>query len=73
MVRDGHTSGNAGIPVRGDRIEMRRDGAPVRGTVHYADQLQILVKWDDGSSDSLRVGEAPFAIVGTDEDPALAV
>jgi hypothetical protein len=24
--------------------------------VHYADQLQVLVKWDDGSSSSLRVG-----------------
>jgi len=24
------------------------------GTVHYLDDLQILVKWDDGFSESLR-------------------
>ena len=31
-------------------------GVRVRGTVFYSDQLQILVKWDDGRSESLRPG-----------------
>jgi hypothetical protein len=44
------------IPQRGDRIKRVRAGVSVLGTVHYSDQLQILVKWDDGSSSSLRVG-----------------
>jgi hypothetical protein len=41
---------------KGDRIELRlpRLGLPVRGTVYYVDDLQILVKWDDGRSESLR-------------------
>ena len=45
-------------PNRGDRIELlqRRLGVPVRGTVLYSDQLQMLVKWDDGRSGSLRRG-----------------
>jgi hypothetical protein len=33
------------------------------GTVWYADQLQILVKWDDGSSSSLRFGEVEFDLL----------
>jgi hypothetical protein len=43
------------IPLIGDRVERRIAGVLKCGTVHYADQLQILVKWDDGSSSSLRV------------------
>jgi hypothetical protein len=45
-------------PNRGDRIELlqRRMGVPVRGTVFYSDQLQMLVKWDDGRSGSLLRG-----------------
>jgi hypothetical protein len=41
-------------PRQGDRIELaeRRLGSPTRGTVHY--DLQILIKWDDGRSQSLR-------------------
>jgi len=27
-----------------------------RGTIHYVDDLQVLVKWDDGHSESLRPG-----------------
>ena len=44
------------LPRKGDRIELRlpRLGVPVGGTVFYADELQILVKWDDGRSESLR-------------------
>lgn len=60
---DEPTSNHAGIciPNRGDRIERTRIGVTGRGTVHYADQLQILVKWDDGRSSSLRVGRDQFA------------
>jgi hypothetical protein len=44
------------IPQKGDRIELRlpRLGIRRRGTVFYADHLQVLVKWDDGRSESLR-------------------
>jgi hypothetical protein len=43
-------------PCKGDRIERmpRRFGVTVRGTVCYADQLQVLIKWDDGRSESVR-------------------
>ena len=41
-------------PRQGDRIELLRMGVPVRGTVFYVDRLQMLVKWDDGRSGSLR-------------------
>ena len=43
-------------PTKGDRIELLqpRMGVPVRGTVFYVDELQMLVKWDDGRSGSLR-------------------
>jgi hypothetical protein len=41
---------------KGDRIQLvlPRFGVPMRGTVYHADELQILVKWDDGRSESLR-------------------
>jgi len=52
------------IPKIGDRVERRRAGVARRGTVHYADELQILVKWDDGSSSSLRVGQVRISILG---------
>lgn len=52
------------IPKIGDRVERRRAGVAQRGTVHYADELQILVKWDDGSSSSLRVGHVRISILG---------
>jgi hypothetical protein len=41
------------IPSKGDRVEETRHGIRRFGTVWYADQLQVLVKWDDGSSSSL--------------------
>jgi hypothetical protein len=58
------------IPNRGDRIELLRAhlGVRVRGIVYYADQLQILVKWDDGRSQSLRVGAQLFRVIS--EQPA---
>jgi hypothetical protein len=54
------------VPTRGDRIELLhpRLGIRQRGKVFYADQLQILVKWDDGRSESLRAGTQIFRILG---------
>ena len=51
--------------VRGDRIELRRPatGVRIRGTVHYSDQLQILVKWDDGRSQSVKPGIDRYRII----------
>lgn len=46
-----------------DRVEMLRGGIARRGTVHYADELQVLVKWDDGQSSSLRVERARLKIL----------
>ena len=43
-------------PGKGDRIELLRMGVAVRGTVFYADELQMLVKWNDGRSERLRRG-----------------
>jgi hypothetical protein len=59
---------NECVPAKGDRIELDRPrmGVRVRGTVFYSDQLQILVKWDDGRSESLRPGTHGFRIVDRD-------
>jgi hypothetical protein len=53
------------VPRKGDRIELLRPrmGIRVRGTVFYSDQLQILVKWDDGRSEGLRPGADRFRLV----------
>ena len=58
--------GRGGIPSKGDRIELLRTrmGVRITGTVYYSDQLQILVKWDNGSSQSLRVGVDLYRILG---------
>jgi hypothetical protein len=57
--------GRGGIPSKGDRIELLRTrmGVRITGTVYYSDQLQILVKWDNGSSQSLRVGVDLYRIL----------
>jgi hypothetical protein len=54
-----------GIPSKGDRIQLLRTRMGVRlsGTVYYSDQLQILVKWDNGLSQSLRVGVDRYKIL----------
>jgi hypothetical protein len=56
---------NTDIPHKGQRVELLRPrmGIRVRGTVFYSDQLQILVKWDDGRSESLRPRIDRFQIV----------
>ena len=51
------------IPRIGDRVERRIAGISKLGTVHYADQIQALIKWDDGSSSSLRLDRDRVRIV----------
>ena len=55
----------SGIPSKGDRIQLLRTRTGIRlsGTVYYSDQLQILVKWDNGLSQSLRVGVDRYRIL----------
>jgi hypothetical protein len=58
-------------PRIGDRVELRlpRLGVCSRGIVHYVDDLQILVKWDDGRSQSLRSTYADrIRILPADDD-----
>jgi hypothetical protein len=56
---------SGGIPSKGDRIQLLRTRTGIRlsGTVYYSDQLQILVKWDNGLSQSLRVGVDRYRIL----------
>jgi hypothetical protein len=58
------------IPTKGDQVEQRRIGVTRRGSVWYADQLQALVKWEDGRSSSLRLGRDQFAIRTPAEEDA---
>jgi len=61
--------GNHKIPDKGDQVEQRQMGVSRLGVVWYADQLQVLVKWQDGSSNSLRAGRDQFSIrTAGDED-----
>jgi uncharacterized protein DUF4314 len=52
------------VPTKGDRVERLQPATGIRtqGTVQYVDDLQILVKWDDGRSESLRPGADAFRI-----------
>jgi hypothetical protein len=56
---------NTVVPSKGDRIELleRPLGVAIRGTVGYADDLHVLVKWDDGHSSSLRIGVDRFRVI----------
>ena len=51
------------VPMKGDKVERIRNGVTVRGKVCYADELQVLVKWDNGSSSSLRVDKSELRSV----------
>jgi hypothetical protein len=53
------------FPSKGERIELlgTRFGVRLIGTVFYSDRLQVLVKWDDGRSQSLRPGIDRFRVV----------
>jgi hypothetical protein len=61
--KDDQRNGLVRVPAISDRVEVRRTGISMRGIVHHADGLQVLVKWDDGSSSSLRVGRDTFETV----------
>jgi hypothetical protein len=67
MSGGAHTDGPGGhFPSKGARIELLTThmGVRPRGTVFYADGHQILVKWDDGRSQSLKPGEHSYRIIG---------
>jgi len=51
------------VPRIGDRVELVRSGVSKFGRVHYADELQALVKWDDGSSSTLRLDRERLRII----------
>jgi hypothetical protein len=53
------------IPSQGDRIELLspQTGVRIRGTVFYSDQLQVLVKWDNGRSQSLKPAIDRYRII----------
>jgi hypothetical protein len=57
------------IPRKGDQVEQRRLGVIRRGYVWYADQLQVLVKWEDGTSSSLRLGSELYIATHAGEAP----
>jgi hypothetical protein len=56
--------GSEVIPSKGDRVRQFRAGVGREGYGWYADQLQVLVKWDDGASSSLRRGDS-FAVASS--------
>jgi hypothetical protein len=68
---DGEREALLRIPSKGERVELRRGGIRKAGTVWYADQLQVLVKWDDGQSSSLRRDSAHLRTL-VDEKSSLA-
>ena len=64
-------SGSEVIPSKGDRVMQFRTGGLIReGYVWYADRLQVLVKWDDGASSSLRRGDDSFAVASSNGESA---
>ncbi len=62
---DDHEDGPT-IPSKGQRIELltAQTGVRLRGTVFYSDHLQILVKWDNGRSQSLKPGVDRYRVIG---------
>jgi hypothetical protein len=51
------------IPSRGERVAQMRFGVQRIGTVWYSDQLQVLVRWDEGTSSSLRLGSEELHVL----------
>jgi hypothetical protein len=60
------------IPSRGERVAQLRFGVQRIGTVWYSDQLQVLVRWDEGTSSSLRLGSEELYVVREPETNAVA-
>ena len=60
----------ARIPSKGDQVEQRRTGTSRVGYVWHADHLQVLVKWEDGTSSSLRLGRDQFLIKAVADETA---
>jgi len=56
------------VPSIGDRVERTLAGVSKRGRVHYADELQALVKWEDGSSSSIRLDREPLRVLEPSRD-----
>jgi hypothetical protein len=57
------------VLVKGDRVEARRNGILLRGTVQFVSLQQILVKWDDGSSSDLLADGDSFRILDEEDAP----
>jgi hypothetical protein len=72
MQQPDELHGDLLIPSAGDQVEVSRTGISRRGTVQYADWLQVLVKWQDGSSGSLRVGRDDFRILAQRDESSAA-
>ena len=56
-------SSRSSRPRTGDRVERRRAGVSQYGNVHYDDQVQALIKWDDGTSSSLRLDREKIHVI----------
>jgi hypothetical protein len=48
-----------------------RFGVQRTGTVWYSDQLQVLVRWDEGTSSSLRLGSEELYVLRASEPEAV--
>lgn len=59
------------IPSRGERIAQVRCGVQRIGTVWYSDQLQMLVRWDEGRSSSLSLTSEDLYVVVEPEPAAV--
>jgi hypothetical protein len=59
------------IPSRGERVAQVRCGIQRIGTVWYSDQLQVLVRWDEGTSSSLRLGSEELYVLNRAEPHAV--